>query len=318
MSMEAPMMESDPLSGAAPAPGVSVVICTRDRHDKIGGAVASVLANDHVAFDLTVVDQSRTADTREVVQPIAAVDKRLKYIHLSQAGLSRAYNAGIRQSTGPIIAFTDDDCIVPRDWIQRIEEAFNADPAGELLYGQVVAKPERSPGAVTPTLEFAQPERLSRRDGFRVVGMGANFAARRRLFDNIGGFDEVLGGGGPLRSSQDFDLAYRAFRAGSVILLRPEVTLMHDGLREADDWSAVLRNYGIGDGAFYSKHVRCGDMYALFLLLRRISEDVGRFVVKSLLLRHKRHNQYLTGLFAGIREGFKFKIDKSQRRYASS
>ena len=36
-------------------------------------------------------------------------------------------------------------------------------------------------------------------------------------------FDEVLGGGGPLRSSQDYDLAYRAYQAGGVILLRPEV-----------------------------------------------------------------------------------------------
>ena len=70
--------------------------------------------------------------------------------------------------------------------------------------------------------------------------MGANFAARRRLFDAIGGFDEILGGGGPLRSSQDYDLAYRTYRAGRVILLRPEVTLRHDGRREAEDWPALL------------------------------------------------------------------------------
>ena len=116
--------------------------------------------------------------------------------------------------------------------------------------------------------------------------MGANFAARRRLFDAIGGFDEILGGGGPLRSSQDYDLAYRTYRAGRVILLRPEVTLRHDGRREAEDWPALLLNYGIGDGAFYTKHVRCRDPYALLLLTRRLGRTGSSHLVKRAQRRH--------------------------------
>ncbi len=229
-----------------------------------------MLANDHPAFTLTVVDQSTTDATKETILAMAERDPRLAYVHLDRPGLSRAYNTGIEGTTAPIIAFTDDDCLVPFDWLRRIEAAFGDEALGDLLYGQVIEKPEDGTiGSVTPELQFAKPERLSKKDGFRVIGMGANFAARRRLFDSIGGFDEVLGGGGPLRSSQDFDLAYRTYRAGSVILLRPEVTLLHDGRREPEDWPAVLRNYGIGDGAFYSKHVRCGDVYALGLLIRQ-------------------------------------------------
>jgi GT2 family glycosyltransferase len=282
--------------------------------------VACVLANNPPDYDLTVVDQSKTPATREVLRPIAAGDPRLRYIHLQEAGLSRAYNTGIRESTGSIIAFTDDDCLVPQDWLRLIVEAFDGEPAADLLYGQVVAKPtELSEAFLTPSLELPKAQRLSRGDGFKVIGMGANFAARRRLFDSVGGFDEALGGGGPLRSSQDFDLAYRAYRAGSVILLRPEVTLVHDGRRELDDWPGLLRNYGIGDGAFYSKHVRCGDMYALFLLVRRISSIGARVTIKRTLLRQRPPSaEYLTGIFAGIREGLKFSINRSQRCYAPS
>jgi glycosyltransferase involved in cell wall biosynthesis len=313
------MTVSDPLHATPVRPSVSVVICTRDRPDKIGAAVASVLANNPPHFDLTVVDQSKTPATREVLQPIGAKDCRLRYIHLQEAGLSRAYNTGIRETSASLIAFTDDDCLVPEDWIRLIVEAFNEEPAADLLYGQVVAKPtELSEAFLTPSLQLPKGERLSRGDGFKVIGMGANFAARRRLFDRIGGFDQALGGGGPLRSSQDFDLAYRAYRAGSVILLRPEVTLWHDGRRELDDWPGVLRNYGIGDGAFYSKHVRCGDMYALFLLLRRISSIGARLAIKRTLLRQRPRTEYLTGIFTGIREGLKFSINRSQRCYAQS
>jgi GT2 family glycosyltransferase len=247
-----------------------------------------------------------------------ASDPRLKYFHVDKPGLSRAYNTGIGRSSGALIAFTDDDCIVPVDWLRRIERAFEEEPDADLLYGQVVEKPIVSPyGSVTPTLLFDKPERLSRQDGFRVIGMGANFAARRRLFVAIGGFDEVLGGGGPLRSSQDFDLAYRTYRAGSVILLRPEVTLLHDGHREPEDWPAVLHNYGVGDGAFYSKHVRCGDMYALYLLVRQIYHHGSRILLKTLVGRAPLR-EYFLGILIGVRDGFKFKIDRREKRYLFS
>jgi glycosyltransferase involved in cell wall biosynthesis len=300
-------------------PHLSVVICTRNRADKIGTAVASVLANDHPAFDLTVIDQSTNDGTEAVLLPVAKEDVRLHYLHVEEAGLSRAYNTGIRRTTGGIIAFTDDDCIVPTDWLTTIADAFDSDDEADLLYGQVqAASTENSDAQLTPVLAIREAERLSQNNGFRVTGMGANFAARRRLFDRIGGFDEVLGGGGPLRSSQDFDLTYRTFRAGSVILLRPEVTIRHDGFREYEDWPALLRNYGIGDGAFYSKHVRCGDMYALRLLLVRIWRHTIRYVLKTAVGRRPPTRFYLFGLFVGIKDGRKFGIDRSTRKYVSA
>ena len=87
---------------------------------------------------LTVIDQSTTDDTREVLEPIAAADGGSRYVHSTEAGLSRAYNTGIAASSGEVIAFTDDDCIVPPDWLRTIVTAFAADPDGDLLYGQVI------------------------------------------------------------------------------------------------------------------------------------------------------------------------------------
>jgi glycosyltransferase involved in cell wall biosynthesis len=302
-------------SSRAESPAVSAVICTRNRPDKIGQAVASVLASDYARFDLTVIDQSTSDATQRVLDGIVQRDPRLRYLHVSQAGLSKAYNTAIGRTTGEILVFTDDDCIVPADWISRIVAAFQSDDEGELLYGRVVpaSDVERN---LTPLLEIPQPERLSRTDGFKVFGMGANFAARRRLFSRIGGFDEILGGGGPLKSSQDYDLAYRAYRAGSVILLRPEVQLAHDGRREQDDWPALLHNYGFGDGAFYSKHVRTGDVYALWLLVFRVIQQFARSVWKRARRRGGRGEQtYLYGFFCGVRDSFQFDVDRRGRLY---
>lgn len=300
---------------AAGTVDVSAVICTRNRDDKIGTAVASVLANRYPAFDLTVIDQSTNDATRRVVEPIAATDQRLRYFHVEEVGLSRAYNNGIGRTTGEVLAFTDDDCIAPADWLDSIVRAFDAEPDGDLLYGQVLPAGETDEEREgVPTLTFRAAQRLSERDGFKVFGMGANFAARRRLFALAGPFDEVLGGGGALWSSQDYDLAYRTFRAGRVILLRPEVTVRHDGRREAEDWPALLLAYGSGDGAFYMKHVRCRDGYALWLFVRQLAGASGRSIVR-MVRRRGAGADYPRGMLRGAKGSFRFGVDRRTRLY---
>jgi glycosyltransferase involved in cell wall biosynthesis len=297
-------------------PLVSVVMCTRNRDDKIGAAVACVLANGHPSFELTIIDQSTTDATATVVGEVAARDPRVHYVHTDEPGLSRAYNNGIRRSRGEILAFTDDDCLAPPDWIEKIEAAFTSDPEGDLLYGPVVAAGETNDDqALTPSVEIQTPRRLSKKDGFQVFGMGANFAARRRLFERAGLFDEMLGGGGPLWSSQDFDLTYRAYQADCVVLLRPEVVMRHDGRREERDWPALLCAYGSGDGAFYLKHVRCRDPYATWLLARTLAHASLRLVYKLLVDRSTIGWPYFKGLWRGMRGSLRFAVDRRRRIY---
>lgn len=296
---------------------VSVVIPTRNRPDLIGNSVASVLANTYPSFDITVVDQSDDTQTAEIVQKLAVGCPALRYVHLSRPGLSRAYNVGINSSAGELVAFTDDDCVAPPDWIATVVTAFGNEPAADMLYGQVLL-PAALAGVdgIVPTLPIPHRRLLSQRDGFQIYGMGANFAARRRLFDRIGGFDEVLGGGGPLRSSQDFDFQYRVYRSGGTILLCPDVQIEHYGLRTSEQWPATLKAYGVGDGAFYSKHVRCGDLYALWLLLRQVGRLAVREALHAAGLRRRNSKvDYLRSCLLGIWEGFRFPVDSRTRLY---
>jgi glycosyltransferase involved in cell wall biosynthesis len=294
---------------------VSAIICTRNRPDLIGTAVASVLANTYPSFDLLVVDQSDDDRTGAAVRKLIPSHPNLRYLHTPVAGLSRAYNIGIRETTGDVLAFTDDDCVAPLDWIETIAHAFDVDGTADMLYGQVLRpasfanKPD-----IIPALAIAAPRRFSRRDGFQLYGMGANFAARRRLFARVGFFDEVLGGGGPLKSSQDFDLQYRAYVAGATVLLSPEVKVDHYGVRTDEQWPATMRAYGIGDGAFYFKHVRCGDLLALRLMLARL----GRVALSEAFNRLRRRSvdgTYLRSCLVGIRASRAFAVDRRSRLY---
>jgi glycosyltransferase involved in cell wall biosynthesis len=300
----------------SPQPFVSAVICTRNRPDKIGNAVESVLANTYPNFDLAIIDQSANGETEAISRRVGERDGRIRYQRMSKSGLSRAYNLAIASTTGSIIAFTDDDCLVPSDWIEKIVTAFQEHRDGELMYGQVLpAYPENGGEALTPFLCIDKPERLDRANGFRVFGMGANFAARRSLFERVGTFDEVLGGGGPLKSSQDFDLAYRAYRRNAAILLRPEVIVRHDGRREREDWPALLRAYGFGNGAFYSKHVRCRDPYAAWLAAKDFGVVSAKIVARRALGRRPAEIDYLSGFLQGVLGGLKFDVDRTTLLY---
>lgn len=302
---------------------VSVLICTRDRPDMVGAAIESVARCDYPCFDLHVMDQSTNDETRRIVGSIAArsADREIVYHHLDQAGLSRAYNAGVAVSDGTIVACTDDDVIVPSDWITRIVRAFEGDPQSALLFGQVLLpaslEDEAARGMIIPTLVWNDRRRLSRdQRNYQVWGMGANMAVRRAAFERIGGFDEAMGGGGPLRSSQDFDLSLRMYRAGYAVLLEPDVVVDHYGSRSPEQWPVTIRNYGIGDGAFYSKHIRCGDLLALRLLGARVARVVGGSVVRSARERRWPHlDEYPRGLAVGVRDASRFGIDRQHRLF---
>src|SRR5439155_12129176 len=147
-------------------------------------------------------------------------------------------------------------------------------------------------------------------------GMGANYAARRTLFDKIGCFDEVLGGGGPLKSSQDYDLQYRAYVAGITTAYRPEVQVDHYGVRTPEQWPVTDRAYGTGDGAFYVKHIRCGDGYALQLLAVHLVKNGVREALHTLGIRRRYSRaRYLRGCLAGMVGSWRFGVDRRTRLY---
>jgi glycosyltransferase involved in cell wall biosynthesis len=303
---------------------VSVLICTRDRPDTVGQAIESVARCDYPNFDLHIMDQSTTDETRVIVESLAQRFEgrcAIVYHHLDKAGLSRAYNTGIAVSDGPIIACTDDDVVVPADWLSCIVDAFDDDAEVGLLYGQVLVPTSLKEAAATDTIVPALTRECTvqlhqRHRNFKVWGMGANMAIRRAMLDDVVGFDEALGGGAPLRSSQDFDFSLRVYRAGYAVRLDHRVKVDHYGSRTPEQWPATLRNYGIGDGAFYSKHIRCGDALALRLLLRQFAWVSRSWLASSVRTRRPVPvGDYGRNLVTGIRMGSRFGVDRERRLY---
>src|SRR6516162_6518530 len=95
---------------------VTVCIATRNRGSSVADTLRSLGASRYRDFDTVIVDQS-VDDTTEQAVRLCADDLAITYVRSASAGLSHARNLCIEHASGPIVAFTDDDCEVGEDWL---------------------------------------------------------------------------------------------------------------------------------------------------------------------------------------------------------
>jgi GT2 family glycosyltransferase len=292
---------------------LSVVVSTRNRPEHIVDCVTAILACRGL-LDLIVVDQSDDSRTRDLLIP-RELDRRLRYVPAETRGVSAGRNLAIALSTAPLVAFTDDDCRVSVDWIDRIEDVFAAEPDAAIVCGSVTVPPELA------KIGYAAEFRPSRRTYRRFPppgewGISANMTIRRDVFDAVGAFDPVLGAGAPLRSGAELDLTVRAIRAGFAVVNAPEVEVTHLGVRaHGDEASGLFRGYGIGIGATFSKHARLGDRGGALLYLRWLGHLAMSSVVKVLTLRRPTGVAFLASYIYGSILSLRYGIDSETAMY---
>jgi GT2 family glycosyltransferase len=228
----------------APAPPrISVVIATFQRPEMAVAAVKSVLASEHDAFELILVDQNAQATLpRDFV-----VDGRLRVLRSRPEGASVARNRGTKAAQAALVAYTDDDCEVDPRWLCAIEDAFRSHPNVGLVLGSVLAGPhDRTKGFIPACTRSG--ERLHERlaDCPELEVMGASMAMRMSVWERLGGFWEALGPGQVVRAAEDYDVAVRALLAEIGVLEWPPAIVRHHGFRTWEQGRKLIHGYTFG------------------------------------------------------------------------
>lgn len=97
---------------------VSIILPTYNRAHLIERSIRSVLEQTYSEFELIVVDDASTDDTREVIAAFG--DPRIRYIALERnRGAAGARNEGVRQAQCPYIAFQDSDDVWHTDKLEK-------------------------------------------------------------------------------------------------------------------------------------------------------------------------------------------------------
>lgn len=242
----------------APAPALSLVVCTRDRAAHLDPFCAALQAlRCAEPWEIVLVDNASRDATRQRLDLFARGSPvPTRVVHEPRPGLGAARNAGVRASAAPLVAFTDDDCYPEPDYLDAVLRVF-ADPAVDYMGGRIRLH-DAADDPIT-TRDVDEPTPLPPYS-FVPAGLiqGANMAVRRDVLLSIGLFDPQLGPGTPF-CNDDVDLVARASLAGHGGGYFPEPSVLHHHRRRsAGAVAALRRTYDRGRGAYYGKRVLDG------------------------------------------------------------
>lgn len=250
-----------------PSMPMKVSVCVPTiRFDTVADTIASIRNQRYPNWELLVIGQGAEDGIRPVVEHAAGGDARVRYVHLKRRGLSIARNHALDIATGDVVAFTDDDCEAPEDWLDQVVTAFERYPHVGLVFGSL-NKPEPQPSRFRVCPEFAAEELIydpiatNRQAPAAFGACGANFSVRRDAARRIGYFDEHLGAGARFPAAEETDYVLRGEMLGIAMYCTPNLVIQHThGYRYG--FKAVYahrRAYARGNGALAAKHTLLGD-----------------------------------------------------------
>ncbi|HEV2953561.1 MAG TPA: glycosyltransferase [Candidatus Dormibacteraeota bacterium] len=281
-----------PVASTPSTPMVSVIVCTRDRPERIGACLDGLSHLEYPNFEVVVVDNaSVTEETAELVDSRRKTDDRIRYVREMKRGLSPARNRGVAEARGDVVAFTDDDVLVDRFWLKALVEGLNRDP-------RVICATGIVPSAELESFaQFCFDQRVTWGGNFNarlyglednrhesalypysagIFGTGANFAFKREPLIQMGGFDEALGAGSPSRGGEDLDIFVRALQSGGMIASAPDAVAWHVHRADMHELRRQMFQYGVALSAFATKHL-LGRKTAI-QVLRRVPRGVGHMI----------------------------------------
>jgi GT2 family glycosyltransferase len=162
-----------------------------------------------------------------------------------------------------------------------IHRTFNHEDAKLNLLVLVKALPHAGKRRITPVA----PAPFS-------VGLGNNMMFRRKVFTEIGFFDEKLGAGTPTQAGDETDIFYRILKAGKTIVYEPKAIVFHKHRQTYTDLVNAVYACGLGVAAFLKKHIQLGDLQAAVFYAGRLFNLL--FAVSSYKWKGEKGIAYLT------------------------
>lgn len=243
-------------------PEVSVVVATYNRCEILPGTLDSLINQEgETAYEVIVVDNNSTDDTRNVIDKLRAQPgyEKLTYLFEEKQGVSHARNKGIAAARASIIAFTDDDIRPGHNWVSSVSEAFKRFPEADAIGGKVLPESLKNfPAWLTDKywtplalLDMGdKPLKLNVQKGAGLVA--ANLAVRASVFRDVGLFHPQLQRvKDSVGSMEDHEYQLRLSAAKKRLMYVPELVVYAHVLEERLN-KEYHRRWYCGHGHFYA------------------------------------------------------------------
>lgn len=264
---------------------ISVIINTYNRPLQCIEAIQSILKNEYNKFEIIIVEQCGNKQIPNFIKS-AKISNKVKYFNLQVSHVSKAKNYGINQARGRIIVFTDDDCLVDKNWLKEINLAFKKN--GEIvgILGQITPyTPKKNLGKVCPIyFKSKKPQVFSDFTEHWKIGFGCNMAFKKNAFNEAGMFKTWLGSGSIASNAEDAEFMLRLLLINKKLLYTPRIKVFHNRWLTPQEFKVVYFSYLRGQAACYgyfalknvplAKTVVKNDFKKLFTVLTQSLKDL--------------------------------------------
>jgi len=236
---------------------ISVAVVVRNGGTTIDKTLSSLLDGSLLPDEILIVDGLSHDNTLDIVRGFQERYGIIRIVNNPQKDIASGRNIALRESVGDILAYTDADCIVDKDWVFHIARRFAEDSSLAGCGGRMLALPPRNwveeiAGKIFLDEIMQYEEKARYCDSLSVAGalITANSAYRRDILLSIGGFDQWFGNYG-----EDIDLFWRLIKAGYKLLYDPNLIVYH---RFPNKVSTLIRKhfgFGIASSKLTKKHI---------------------------------------------------------------
>jgi len=218
----------------------SIIIITYNRQRSLERCISSLTSQDfdNKQFEIIIVDDGSNDNTINLIKRLQKKISNLKYYYQENKGYGRARNLGLSKAKGKIVAFTDDDCVVKKDWIKKISKSFDRFPKATVIGGSILNPNDTCLSWVAYILDFSYCFPFGRVRKKKTLPT-ANIAYKH---SNIKRFQFAEGDS---FGGEDTFFNYQLLKAGKIILFNPDIKVFHYyEFKTKKDLFNHLKNFG--------------------------------------------------------------------------
>lgn len=174
---------------------ISVIICTYNRGDILSECLRS-LTNQSIPseyFEVIIINNNSTDNTQKIAESFVYQASNYRVIIEHEQGISAARNRGWKEAKGEYIAYTDDDCRLPPDWLKKALEIIeNHSPdlfGGPYHAAYLSQKPPWFKDSYGSLFIASDPKYLSRGEYLSA----GNLFIKKEILAGLDGFNHKLG-----------------------------------------------------------------------------------------------------------------------------
>lgn len=176
------------------------MIATRNRQESLANTIRCLSGQQlsRSCFEVIVVDNGSTDLTCDRVTRLQARIPNLRYRFLAEPNVSASRNLGVAEAKGAWLAFTDDDCLPPRNWLAEAARVIRTNPAVRILGGPIfdlIPAGTKAPPGFQPAAwpqSYGKTARFLKPNEYFIE---CNLLVQKKEFLALGGFDVSIGPG---------------------------------------------------------------------------------------------------------------------------